>query len=571
MKKILSLVLALCMVLTIGAAFATSVGELTADTTISISDVVAGDIVKLYKVLAWTDGVGWTATSDFDGLKTTALADYIANDKDAALTKEEVAAIATAAQGKTPINGNDGEVATGTTYTYTVDATSATSGVGMYLALITAKEAGTVYNPIIVSADFDRNDTDTISTSEKIVGTAVAKKQDLTIEKTEPKITNDVGDTYNYTIETTIPNYSEAFTNQFFTLKDTVSEYLDIVDSSIKVTVTGTDTEIDVSSYLTVHDHDFTIAFPHAYVSALQNPQKITVKYDAKLNVPVEQLTNVKEENNKVTVEFPNDPSDLTGKKVTALKDETREYTFSIDGELFGNSDWKNSELIKVGKNADGSWVTDVYKQSSGHESGPLEGAKYGLYTSKSAAENAMETTDENAQKTGLYTNDVFNGIVITDAHGLMEMNGLDAGTYYLAELAAPAGYVRDQDVHEVKIETVIENTNVTEYYTVSDTGVVTWHTDNVAGSTPYTYTVPVLKSYTVTIDGKTTSTYTMTLDGPSISTVTPAINDTDLVNTKGVELPHTGGIGTTIFYIVGGILLIGAAVILVARRKAQD
>ena len=45
----------------------------------------------------------------------------------------------------------------------------------------------------------------------------------------------------------------------------------------------------------------------------------------------------------------------------------------------------------------------------------------------------------------------------------------------------------------------------------------------------------------------------------------------TPISNTKGTELPSTGGIGTTIFYIVGGMLLVGAAVILVARRKAQD
>lgn len=38
--------------------------------------------------------------------------------------------------------------------------------------------------------------------------------------------------------------------------------------------------------------------------------------------------------------------------------------------------------------------------------------------------------------------------------------------------------------------------------------------------------------------------------------------------NTKGSLLPSTGGIGTTIFYIAGGILIIGAAVLLIARRK---
>ena len=43
------------------------------------------------------------------------------------------------------------------------------------------------------------------------------------------------------------------------------------------------------------------------------------------------------------------------------------------------------------------------------------------------------------------------------------------------------------------------------------------------------------------------------------------------VTNNSGTVLPSTGGIGTTIFYILGGLLVVGAAVILVARRKAQD
>ena len=41
--------------------------------------------------------------------------------------------------------------------------------------------------------------------------------------------------------------------------------------------------------------------------------------------------------------------------------------------------------------------------------------------------------------------------------------------------------------------------------------------------------------------------------------------------NLKGTELPSTGGIGTTIFYVIGGLLVVGAGVVLVSRRKSQD
>ena len=41
--------------------------------------------------------------------------------------------------------------------------------------------------------------------------------------------------------------------------------------------------------------------------------------------------------------------------------------------------------------------------------------------------------------------------------------------------------------------------------------------------------------------------------------------------NQSGTVLPSTGGIGTTIFYVLGGLMVIGAGIILVARRKASE
>lgn len=43
-----------------------------------------------------------------------------------------------------------------------------------------------------------------------------------------------------------------------------------------------------------------------------------------------------------------------------------------------------------------------------------------------------------------------------------------------------------------------------------------------------------------------------------------------DVENNKGTELPSTGGIGTTIFYVAGIVMVLGAAAILISRRKAE-
>lgn len=46
---------------------------------------------------------------------------------------------------------------------------------------------------------------------------------------------------------------------------------------------------------------------------------------------------------------------------------------------------------------------------------------------------------------------------------------------------------------------------------------------------------------------------------------------DYKIENNKGTTLPSTGGMGTTIFYVVGAILVIGAAVLLISKRRMND
>ncbi len=64
----------------------------------------------------------------------------------------------------------------------------------------------------------------------------------------------------------------------------------------------------------------------------------------------------------------------------------------------------------------------------------------------------------------------------------------------------------------------------------------------------------------------ESTETYTTSWSNPDFAVTAIAV-----LNLEGTLLPSTGGIGTTIFYVLGGLLVVGAAVILVARRKAHE
>ena len=67
-------------------------------------------------------------------------------------------------------------------------------------------------------------------------------------------------------------------------------------------------------------------------------------------------------------------------------------------------------------------------------------------------------------------------------------------------------------------------------------------------------------------VDGGTSETVT-TGDYASIETI-PASAVVKVENNKGTELPSTGGIGTTIFYILGALLVVGSGIVLIARRR---
>lgn len=114
------------------------------------------------------------------------------------------------------------------------------------------------------------------------------------------------------------------------------------------------------------------------------------------------------------------------------------------------------------------------------------------------------------------------------------EFKGLDDGDYILTETKTPAGY----------------NTIAPIKFTVTAKHNITWESE---GRTD------ILTS----LNGNVTTGNITFTSSDDKSTLT-----TKVINKKGITLPSTGGMGTTIFYVIGSILMIGAAITLVVKRR---
>lgn len=163
-------------------------------------------------------------------------------------------------------------------------------------------------------------------------------------------------------------------------------------------------------------------------------------------------------------------------------------------------------------------WEFDVLKYTMKDSTEtPLAGAKFVLYKTVDGKNYYVKVTD--GKVTG-WTETKAEGTVFEtpDDDGSFTISGLDADTYYLEEVEAPAGYNK--------------------------------------------LAAPVKVTITATINTATNvGTATVTYGENSTGTV-------KIENKTGVELPSTGGVGTTIFYVIGGLLMAVAVVLLVTKKK---
>jgi fimbrial isopeptide formation D2 family protein/LPXTG-motif cell wall-anchored protein len=597
-KKIMALLIAAMMIVgTMNMVGASAVS--TRDTQLKVSGFEKGDTVKFYKILSYNantfDFGGWVLLAPFDGIvgqeviidnsnpsapvkKTPAnkaeAVEMIINNYSADLLGQ-LARMTGSATAIDPTTQSDTEA------TYDIDNDTK---IGLYMALITAKDPDYVYNPVLVSSDM--NDVTGVHNNEWIVtsdatysDSAAAKKSKVGIKKEDSAgqesynqdtsslkwRSTRIGETVNYTVTSTIPGYGPVFTDPVFEITDNL-KYMKLFGEPVVTTPAGLTkgTDYTITPDPAKDSTTFTVSFSKTYLKTVTVPTTVVITYEAV--VTGDAPLTVNREENEVSVKYNHDP--VHQDRFNYEMDETEHYTYTIDAAtlfdkgLQGNR--SGSEIVKVGLKADKvTPITSekIYSQvtEDRYWEGALAGATFRLldankdpYKGSPYAEGKVKNFD--------YEN------IVSQADGRFEIPGLDAGTYYLEEVSAPKGYIKDNHVAEIIITPTFTTINRTKW-TDGNNWVDAPDQTHIYDST---FDVEVLDKYTVTVDGDTTTHVFKNDGGKEIywsydgSTEKPH----NFKNIEGVELPSTGGMGTTLFYAIGAILVLGAGILLVSKRR---
>ena len=414
---------------------------------------------------------------------------------------------------------------------------------GMYLILV-SKTGPTVYNPMIVSIDYD-GAVDSVSAASRFSDKAYAKKSTPEVKKTNVNAGNTAnGTTYNGTsaqekdvvefkIETTLPSYAEHYTNPVFYVTDKMDPGLELVegfpttDGTLTVSLGGKviGNTVDNKTYWTTSGFSgkdgFTISFTDLCLRAVADkPEKdraVVITYKAK--VTDKATYGFIPNKNEATISYSNHPTDNTSRGEDT--DDSKIYTFGLDATLNGTettNNIKTHEVIKLNEKGEQTTLSHTEDGKETSVTNALKGATFTLYSDEKCTKKVTSSD--------------------TSDNGYMQMTGLKEGTYYLKETAAPTGYTIDPTVHKVEISAV-------------------YNTDGT------------LASYTVKIDGKP-STYTATYINNKPTITATETSTTFIKNTKMPALPSTGGIGTQIFVIIG-VAIMAAASLALARKTRKS
>lgn len=353
------------------------------------------------------------------------------------------------------------------------------------------------------------------------------------------------GEEIKFKLTAKIPDMT-GYNYYYFVMKDEYDAQL-AFDGIESVTIAGTTyTAEQLDSVITLEKatNSFAIYFKNFLQYQAHAGKDVTVVYKAHLNVPQPTFDIESGRLNKYHVTYSNNPSyDYNGNKnpdtpekpdddtptgdtptvktetyTTALtvlkKDEQGNVltgaAFKLEGEnlhfvcIDGVLFYEDNKDGTHWRLKDGSF-TDVDPNGEG-----VDQSRYASLTAKWTLHEGTFAGGPDSQA------EIAEGMV--DSNGKLYFEGLGVGTYTLTETVTPSGY----------------NTIAPITFTISfDPATKTFSTDN-----------------------------------ENIKLNDNLELELTVVNAKGTTLPSTGGIGTTIFYIIGGVLVVAAGVLLITKKR---
>ena len=323
-----------------------------------------------------------------------------------------------------------------------------------------------------------------------------------------------MGHTVYYKLEGTVPSNYTDYAQYKYKFVDTMPAGLTYQNIAAAYILHNNDktTTIDASAYnVNANEQTLTITFANLKSSLTQllPGDRIVIKYAAKVNQNAVIGNGSTTGNvNSVVLEYSNNPNEAS----------------TVETPSMGKTTADTAKMY--------TFQLDITKVDSLDTSKPLAGAQFRLYRNevKEGVTTKVYAVIKDGKVTGTTTS--ISGenaatVLTTGTDGKISIAGLDSSIYYLEEVKAPDGY----NAMTAPVRITI---------------------------TP-TYTNNVLDALAYDVDGV-----------PGIGNAVNGVVSVNVKNTAGATLPSTGGVGTTIFYIAGAALMIGAGAVLAAKKRTQ-
>lgn len=383
-----------------------------------------------------------------------------------------------------------------------------------------------------------------------------------------------VGEVVNYEINGTIPSSIDTYVTYYYAFRDTLSKGLDYNEDSIKVTIDGKDVTqyfyIEVLPYVASEDTDpykggtaiyvgikDILALERVYnessvVDDINHNSKVILTYSATLNE--DALIAVAGNPNKVRLEYDNNPN-------------------TEDEPTFPTPD-KPTPPDPVGITPEDeveTYVTKLRILKKDGQGNPLKGAEFTL--TGEAVKTIIVTKQTFAPAAGSETPvywELNDGTFTPDAPIFDDpaTDDVDEDTSHAYKNLDPTHVIKEVKEIVTKTEAVDVKAFVGEDGYVTFTGLAAGDYVLTETVTPAGFNTINPIDFTVEFDANTKKFSISGEDRNLIAVLGDNTLYAEVINVAGSTLPSTGGIGTTIFYIIGGILVAGSLIFLVTKKR---